>query len=201
MDPGNELPLWIGQRVAARRADLRLSLEEIAARTGVSRAMISRIERGEVHASAVVLDKLCDGLGITLSALFARDADSPLLRRTEQPVWQDPRSGYIRREVAPAGTGSPIRIVEIEFPAGAEVSFDRSNFRVIEQHVWVLKGEIEIELAGAVYSLRTGDCLHMRLAASNTFRNLSGKPARYAAILTLETGFNGAGTTKVLLNR
>jgi transcriptional regulator with XRE-family HTH domain len=187
VDPDNELPVLIGQRVAEKRAALRLPLEEIAARTGVSRAMISRIERGEVHASAVVLDKLCAGLGMSLSALFARDAGSPLLRRADQPVWQDPRSGYIRREVAPAGTGSPVGIVEVDFPAGAEVSFDRSRYRVIEQHVWVLKGEIEIELAGAVYSLRTGDCLHMRLTEGNTFRNISGKPARYAVILTLET--------------
>jgi transcriptional regulator with XRE-family HTH domain len=180
------LPLLVGQRVARRRAALRLPLEEIAARTGVSRAMISRIERGEVHASAVVLDKLCAGLGISLSTLFARDAASPLLRRADQPVWQDPDSRYIRREVAPAGTGSPVRIVEVDFPAGAEVTFEGNRHRVIEQHVWVLEGEIEIAWAGSVYSLANGDCLHMRLAEGNSFRNVSGRPARYAVILTLE---------------
>jgi transcriptional regulator with XRE-family HTH domain len=183
MDSDNTLSLLIGQRVARRRAALGLSLEEIAARTRVSRAMVSRIERGEVHASAVVLNMLCAGLGISLSALFARDA-APLLRRAEQPVWQDPSSGYQRREVAPAGTGSPVRIVEVEFPAGAEVAFDRSP-RAIDQHVWVLEGEIEIASAGAVYSLSAGDCLHMRVA-DNTFRNVSGRPARYAVIRAAE---------------
>jgi transcriptional regulator with XRE-family HTH domain len=148
--------------------------------------MISRIERGEVHASAVVLDKLCAGLGISLSELFARDAASPLLRRADQPVWQDPASGYLRREIAPAGTGSPVRIVEVDFPAGAEVSFERSRQRAIEQHVWVLEGEIEIAFAGSIYSLAAGDCLHMRLAEGNAFRNVSGRPARYAVILTSE---------------
>ena len=148
MESEDALPVLIGRRVAARRAALKLPLEEVAARTGVSRAMISRIERGEVHASAVVLDKLCAGLGISLSALFARDAASPLLRRADQPVWQDPSSGYRRREVAPAGTGSPVRIVEVDFPAGAEVCFERSRQRAVEQHVWVLEGEIEIASAG-----------------------------------------------------
>jgi transcriptional regulator with XRE-family HTH domain len=186
MDASDTLPLLIGQRIAQRRAALGLALEELAARTGVSRAMISRIERGEVHASAVVLDKLCAGLGIRLSELFARDATSPLLRHADQPVWQDPSSGYIRREVAPTGTGSPVRIVEVDFPAGAEVSFDRSRHHVIEQHVWVLAGEIEIASADSVYSLSAGDCLHMRLADANTFRNVSEKPARYAIIVTLE---------------
>jgi transcriptional regulator with XRE-family HTH domain len=180
------LPQLIGRRVGQRRAALSLPLEEIAARTGVSRAMISRIERGEVHASAVVLDKLCAGLGISLSELFARAPVSPLLRRADQPVWQDPSSGYLRREVAPAGTGSPVKIVEIDFPAGAEVSFDRSPHRVIDQHIWMLEGEIEVALGGSTSRLFAGDCLHMRLAEGNTFRNVSGRPARYAVILTLE---------------
>jgi transcriptional regulator with XRE-family HTH domain len=181
-----DLPLLIGRRVAERRAVLKLSLDEIAIRSGVSRAMVSRIERGEVHASAVVLDKLCAGLGISLSALFAREAASPLLRRADQPVWQDPASHYVRREVAPAGSGSPVRIVEVDFPAGAAVSFEGSRHRVIEQHVWVLEGEIEIAWAGSAYSLAAGDCLHMRLADANSFRNVSGRAARYAVILTVE---------------
>ena len=182
----NTLPRLIGRRVADRRAALRLGLEEVAARTGVSRAMISRIERGEVHASAVVLDKLCAGLGLSLSALFARDGASPLLRRADQPAWRDPASFYLRREVAPAGTGSPVRIVEVEFPAGAEVAFEASRHRIIEQHVWLLEGEIEVASAGTTWRLAAGDCLHMRLDQANSFRNVSARAARYAVILTLE---------------
>jgi transcriptional regulator with XRE-family HTH domain len=186
MDSDNELLALIGGRVGERRAALTLTLEEVAARTGVSRAMISRIERGEVHASAVVLDRLCAGLGITLSALFARDAASPLLRRADQPAWRDPSSGYVRREVAPAGTGSPVRIVEVEFPAGAEVAFEPSKERPLGQHVWVLAGAIQISVGGAVQDLAAGDCLYMRVAEGNAFRNLGKEPARYAVIVTSE---------------
>jgi transcriptional regulator with XRE-family HTH domain len=185
-DPQSALPALIGSRVAARRAALALSLDEVAERTGVSRAMVSRIERGEVHASAVVLDRLCAGLDLSLSALFARDTASPLLRRGEQPVWQDPDSLYVRREVAPAGTGSPVRIVEVEFPAGAEIVFDRVPLRIMEQHVWMLAGEIEISLPGGTHRLSPGDCLHMRPADGISFRNRTRKPARYAVVLTLE---------------
>jgi transcriptional regulator with XRE-family HTH domain len=186
MDNEDALPRLIGRRLARRRAALGLALEEVTARAGVSRAMISRIERGEVHASAVVLDRLCAGLGISLSALFTRDAASPLLRRADQPVWRDPASGYVRREVAPAGTGSPVRIVEIEFPAGAEVAFERVGDRAIGQHVWVLEGEIEVASAGSAYRLSAGDCLHMRLTEGNSFRNAGAEPARYAVILASE---------------
>lgn len=182
----NALPLLIGRRIGERRAALRLSLDEVAEKAGVSRAMVSRIERGEVHASAVVLDRLCAGLGISLSSLFARETASPLLRRADQPVWQDPATGYVRREVAPAGTGSPVRIVEVAFPPGAEVVFERMPHRILDQHVWLLEGEIEITLPSGVHMLAPGDCLHMHPADGLTFRNHGKAPARYAVVLTLE---------------
>jgi transcriptional regulator with XRE-family HTH domain len=187
MESTEPLSQLIATRINARRQALGLSLDELSTRSGVSRAMISRIERGEVHASAVILDNLCAGLGLSLSGLFARECVTPLLRHADQPVWQDPATGYLRREVAPAGTGSPVRIVEVNFPAGAEVRFEKSRHRIIEQHVWMLRGEIEVSMGGDEFSLKAGDCLHMRLAEGNTFRNVSGKPARYAVILTLET--------------
>lgn len=180
------LPL-IGARLAQRRGTLGLRLDDLASRTGVSRAMISRVERGEVNASAVVLDKLCGGLGMTLSQLFSREEASPLSRRTEQPTWTDPVSGYLRREIAPAGTGSPVHIVEVEFPAGAGVTLEKGRFRNIEQHVWLLDGTIEISLPTGTYALAPGDCLHMSPNEGITFRNPGKKPARYAVILTTES--------------
>ena len=182
----SDLPRLIGSRVAQQRARLGLSLDDVAERTGVSRAMVSRIERGEVHASAVVLDRLCGGLGLTLSALFARDSASPLLRQSAQPVWRDPTSGYLRREVAPANTGSPVRIVEVEFPAGATVALERNRSRTVDQHVWVLAGEMEIALPAATHRLSAGDCLHMSPDDGIIFRNPGREPARYAVILTSE---------------
>lgn len=180
-------PIFIGGRLAQRRGTLGLKLDELAARTGVSRAMISRVERGEVNASAAVLDKLCAGLGMILSELFSRDAISPLSRRADQPAWTDPVSGYTRREIAPAGSGSPVRIVEVDFPAGAEVTLERSRFRVIEQHVWLLEGTIEIALPTGTYTLAPGDCLHMSPNEGITFRNPGEQSARYAVILTTES--------------
>ena len=148
--------------------------------------MVSRIERGEVHASAVVFDRLCAGLGITLSELFARETPTPLLRRAEQPVWRDPSSLYLRREVALARSGSPVRIVEIEFPPGAEVTFAPYPDRISEQHVWLLEGELEIATGGTVHALVAGDCLHMRVADGNGFHNRGSKAARYLVILVRE---------------
>ena len=60
----------LGRRLKATRLMRGLTLEQLAERSGVSRAMISRVERGESSPTAALLDRLCAGLGIVLSALF-----------------------------------------------------------------------------------------------------------------------------------
>ena len=113
----------IARRVRERREQLGWSLERLAGLSGVSRAMISRIERAENSATAALLSKLCFGLGITLSSLMA-DAERPphsVVRRTQQRSWRDPETGYGRRMVSPAQTGSAVEIAEVDLPAGAPV--------------------------------------------------------------------------------
>jgi transcriptional regulator with XRE-family HTH domain len=108
----------IDGRISARIRDLRaqrgLNLETLASRANVSRAMLSRIERGESSPTAQLLNKVCGGLGITLSEFFAETErpPRPLARFADQPTWRDPESRYLRRNVSPAATGSTVDIVE-----------------------------------------------------------------------------------------
>jgi len=184
MPAADPLTLRIGRRIAERRAALALSLDAVAEATGVSRAMVSRIERGEVNASAVVLDRLASGLGLTLSALFGDAAASPFLAAAEQPLWRDPVTGYSRREVAPGDVAT--RLVEIALPPGAEVAFPPAASRSLRQLLWVLEGAVEVETAGTVWTLGPGDCLAMSAGAGNAFRNRTDRPVRYAVVLTTE---------------
>src|SRR5271166_5512302 len=120
----------IAGRVRALRAGLAMTLEALAAKSGVSRSMISLIERGESSPTAVVLEKLAAGLNVTLASLFdgphteGQRSSSPIARREDQPQWRDPASGYLRRNVSPPFVSHPIRITEVDFPAGGRVAFD-----------------------------------------------------------------------------
>ena len=176
----------IGRRVHASRSAAGMTLEQLAARSGVSRAMLSRIERGESSPTAQLLNRVCAGLGVTLSALFAaaQRPDVPLTRRNEQPVWRDPGSGYLRRAVSPAATGSAAEIVEVEFPSGQSVTFDSSRFAGVDQFVWILEGAMEMTVDERTHRLETGDCLHMRLDQAIRFHNPTEATARYAVVLS-----------------
>jgi transcriptional regulator with XRE-family HTH domain len=181
------------QRIARRARDLRaargLTLEALAERSGVSRSMISLIERGESSPTAVLLERLATGLGVPLASLFdapAADAE-PIARRADQAQWRDPASGYVRRNVSPAGVASPIRIVEVEFPAGAKVAFDTGTRDArVHQQVWVLEGAIDVRVGDERQQLGTGDCFAFVLDRPTAFHNRTKKRARYAVVIVSE---------------
>jgi transcriptional regulator with XRE-family HTH domain len=181
----------INQRIARRLRQLRtergLSLEALAEGSGVSRSMISLVERGESSATAVVLEKLATGLDVPLAWLFEAPAApaAPVSRRRDQVEWRDPASGYVRRNVSPAGYPSPIRIVEVVFPAGGRVAYETGERPgLTHQQIWVLEGAIEVTAGKQRHALAAGDCLAMVLDRPITFRNRTARPARYAVILS-----------------
>lgn len=178
----------IGLRVRTLRSAKGLTLDDLAARSGVSRAMLSRIERGESSPTAQLLGRVCGGLAVTLSTLFASGEAlaSPLSRRSDQTLWCDPGSGYLRRAVSPPGTGSAAEIVEVEFPAGARVAFETARLAGVDQQIVMLEGRMELTVGEDIHRLDPGDCLHMRFEQPIVFGNSFGAPARYILVLCYE---------------
>jgi transcriptional regulator with XRE-family HTH domain len=182
----------INHRIARRVREFRdaqgFSLDTLAERSGVSRSTLSLIERGQSSPTATVLDKLATALAVTLASLFEESAapaaePSPMARAAAQPVWTDPTSGYVRRNLSPAAR-SPIQLVEVNFPAGQQVAYDTSARDVeIHQQVWMIEGVMEMTVGELHWRLETGDCLTMRLDCPIVFRNPTREPARYLVAL------------------
>ncbi|HWT18135.1 MAG TPA: XRE family transcriptional regulator [Variovorax sp.] len=176
----------IAQRVRDLRADRGLSLDALAAHCGVSRSMISLIERGESSPTAVLLEKLATGLGVPLASLFEAPvpASGPVSRLADQPQWRDPHSGYVRRNVSPGGLASPIHIVEILFPPKARVAYETgAREPQVHQQVWVLEGSIEVTLGDERHRLGAGDCLALVLDRPTSYYNPTRQIARYAVVI------------------
>lgn len=174
----------IAARVHALRTEAGLSLDALAARCGVSRSMLSLVERGESSPTAAVLERIATGLGVSLASLFddpAR-APAPLSRRSDRTEWRDPRSGYVRVNISPANFPSPIQIAQVTLPAGARVAYENGNAN-LHQQIWVQSGNVEITVGKVTYSLGPDDCLAMRLDEPTIFRNRTRKSARYIVVL------------------
>ena len=186
----------IAQRVRDLRADRGLSLDALATHCGISRSMISLIERGESSPTAVLLEKLATGLNVTLASLFeAPQAPAhPVARLADQLSWRDPHSGYVRKNVSPSGVvgqhyRSPIQIVDVTFPPKARVAYETgAREPLMHQQVWLLEGRIDVTVGSELHPLATGDCLALVLDRPVSFHNPTRKPARYAVVIvTLPT--------------
>jgi transcriptional regulator with XRE-family HTH domain len=183
----SQIDVTIASRIKALRTAHGFTLDELAARSGVSRAMISRIERAQASPTAALLARLSEALGLSLSGFFSDGAPvdaSPLSRHADQKLWRDPQTGYLRRTVSAPGTASRVDIVEVDFPPYARVSFPpREESRTMTQHVWLFEGRLDMVIGETIHQLHPGDCLFMDIGDAFDFYNPSDKPARYAVIL------------------
>lgn len=181
----------LAERLASARTERGLTLDELAQASGVSRAMISRIERGESSPTAMVLGRLAAGLDVSLSSLFAEveGPAEPVARFDRQPIWRDPETGYIRRDVAPPGTGSSQNIVRVELPAGARVAYPGFSYVNTDHHILLLKGKLRFGNGDRVYDLSPGDCLWLPEAADSWYFNPGSEPAEYLVIIIRLPGF------------
>ena len=172
----------MAERLAALRGERGWSLDALAERTGMSRATLSRIERGELSPTATMLGKLCSAYGWTLSRLIAEAESQPMgvVRASEQVEWRDPESGYSRRVISPPGAGLRGELVEVRLPARATVAFEASAIAGLEHHLWMLEGALALTVEGKAFRLETGDCVRYVLTGPTRFECLGKRAARYA---------------------
>lgn len=187
-DTPDEGPNPLEERIAARLAGLRAergwSLETLAQRTGISRATLSRLERGELSPTAAMLSTLCGQYGWTLSRLMAEaEGGFPsVVRSRDQVEWKDPGSGYIRRVVSPPHSHLKGELVEVRLPANTVVSFGTNYFPGLEHHLWMIEGSMCLELDESSVRLEKGDCVRYVLAGASKFV-CGTRPARYVIAL------------------
>jgi len=176
----------IAEGIRKRRDALGISANDLAERSGVSRAMVSKIERLEVSPTAALLGRLCNGLGITLSSLIASaetKAGPPIARAADQPVWRDPDTGLIRTMVSPLNTGSRTEIVHVELPLGAEVKYEAMQEPHYDQHVFVLSGKLTMTFGHEAVDLSVGDCIRSRFDVPHAFANRGRSACKYLVVI------------------
>ena len=170
----------IAQRIKYERESRGWSLAELAKRSDVSKAMISKIERQETSPTAALLGRLCGAFKLSLSTLLARaeQQQQRLLRQHQQSVWQDPQSGYIRTQVSLA-LNSPLELTQIELPPGAEIAFPAASVVFLRQVIWIMQGSLTFVEGSETYHLHQGDSFTLGEPVGHVFRNDSQRPCVY----------------------
>lgn len=175
----------LAARLKLEREGRGWSLAELAERSGVSKAAISKIERAEVSPTAIVLVRLAGAFDLTLAGLLLRaeGQGGRLSRAADQPVWTDPETGYVRRQVF-CRPDHPLELVTVELPAVQRVAFPASSYARIRQAIWVREGRLTIIGGGDRHDVEAGDCLGFGPPADTVLANETGQPCRYAVIVS-----------------
>lgn len=180
-DPSVRLARCIRQEREARA----WSLADLADRSGVAKATISKIERGEASPTAVVLVRIAAAFDLTFAGLLLRaEGDRErLARAADQPVWVDPETGYVRHQVF-SRPDHPLELVAVEMPPHRRVALPAASYVRIRQAVWVQAGSLVVEEDGARTELGPGDCLAFGPPADTVIANESDEPCRYVVAIS-----------------
>jgi transcriptional regulator with XRE-family HTH domain len=170
----------IAGRVTLEREARGWSLGELAARSGVSRAMISKIERGDARPTASLLGKLSAAFSLPLSLLFARveQSSSRISRASTRTRWRDPGSGHTRLAISPS-SDAVLQLTEVSLPPRAKVSFPAAAYTFMRQQIWVLQATLTFHEGDEVHVLEAGDCLTLGSPSDCTFENAGRSTCRY----------------------
>lgn len=167
------------------RREAGMTLDGLAERAGVSRAMLSKMERGEKNPTLVIAARVADGLGVTLTQFIdtGRRGRAVLIPRDDRRLSRDPRTGQEQEEISALTDGRGVGIVYNSLPEGAG-SGDLSAYQAgVEQYVIIERGRLRVAIGGEEYVLEAGDALHFRADAPHRFDNASEGECGYYSVV------------------
>jgi len=161
------------------RSDRGWSLDQTAARTGVSKAMLGQIERGESTPTVATLWKIATGLGVPMTALLEADGasgDVLLLRDATELRVRPSQEGMQRALLFPYEARFGFELYELTFAPGFESISEPHDTGVVE-HITVLQGEIELLIDEEWRPLRHGQALRFPADRRHGYRNRTAEAA------------------------
>ena len=155
-------PYCIGMKLRSLRTQKRLTLSRLAAETGLSTALLSKLETDRMIPTLPTLATISRVYGVGMSHFFAEPAQHTL-SITRKAHFQSEGRGPEAVKFTPLNaTGEGPRLVAqmIEFPAGG-VSSGTEPFRETSGLVYVLEGRLQLDAGGMQEVLEAGDCAYM----------------------------------------
>lgn len=161
----------VGARVRSLRRERGLTIEQVAAATGLTKGFISQLERDRTSPSLSSIARICDALGVRLSHIFEREPAPALVRRDERP----PVDTYFptTNHLLSSRDEQRLQVIESEVAPGAGAGDELYSLPGEIEFVYVLAGTLELVVGEDRLTLHEGDALTYELSKPHTWRNPS----------------------------
>lgn len=175
----------LGSRVRELRRMKGLTLNELAESSGVSRAMISKVERGEKNPTLVVAAGISEGLGVTLSQLVGIDErrEVILMPHDRRMVMRDPETGFERQLLSPTFGNRGVEFIRNVIPEGSTSGEFPPHKRGVQEYIVVERGRLEAILDGEKHVLEEGDAVYFEADITHRFDNVGVDECSYYLVI------------------
>jgi transcriptional regulator with XRE-family HTH domain len=179
-------PPRVGEQIQRLRSERKLTLDDLSRAAGVSKSMLSDIERDKANPTIAVAWRLTNALGITLDELFAQPKAAETIRVDgphDIPTLSGHDGQYQLRVWGPLDLAGKFEWYELTLPGGGAL---RSNAHepATREHLTVLQGAMEIEAAATTRRLKAGDTARYPADAPHAIRN-PGKAEAKALLIVI----------------
>lgn len=174
-----DLARRVGLQLREKRKARGLSLDELAAASGVSRAALSQIELFKSNPSLGVLWKIAVGLGIPFSELMGGQEQAvSVLRRSDAQVLRSADGKMESRPLSPAGSNPWVELYELRLAARASHASE-PHAPGTREIIVVLSGALKLHVSGQAHELAPGDSVSFRADEAHAYENPGTSEARY----------------------
>lgn len=174
----------LGERLRLQRKILKLTLQEVADRAGLSVGFISQIERGITTPSLTSLVAVARVLGSHVSEFLAQPKVTvPLTRQSERPHYAVGSNSLTYERLSSSFPGNVLRSLIIHEPPGYR---SEPVAHEGEEIFFILSGEMTVEIAGDATILRPGDSIHFLSTQIHSTWNHTDQPTTILHTCTMD---------------
>lgn len=167
----------LGRKIKSVRTGKGITIQDIAARSGLSKGFLSQVENDKTSPSLNTLERIADALETPLTYLLLGERHQPaLVRRGERQVLIDEASQGRVEYLSPV-SGRSLQMVVVELPAGCAVG-DEMHEHEGEEVCWVLSGSVRMRQGETVAVLGEGDAFHWDGSVPHVIENPGSASAR-----------------------
>jgi transcriptional regulator with XRE-family HTH domain len=189
MEQTSQPPL-IGANIRARRTKQGLTLNVLAERSGVSKAMLSQIESDKVNPTVAMVWKIARGLDVDINELLAGSGEPVrhfhVTRHDEIPVLDTDEEGLHMKVLTPLSLVEDLEMYLLTFFRGGELR-SRRHFPRTEEFLTVIEGHIRVRVGERVEDLRAGDFIRYQCDVEHDIENAADEKAVVHMVVRFHT--------------
>ena len=186
VDHSEQAVAQLAARIHQLRTHTGLTLEQLAQRSGVSRAMLSKVERGEKSPTLPVIVRIAGGFNMSLSTFLGAEpdpSDVAIIRHNKRLTFKDPETGFERAVLSPAHLDNGVEVVLHRIPPRESSGVLPAYSVPTEKYIVVHEGKLTVYVDNKPHQLAAGDSMYFEVKGPYSLVNEGEKPCAYYMVI------------------